>query len=535
MFTLPSCKRSEIPQALPPQSAILPTGASTRSSGPSAGVFTSDREYNLNVIYFVPKDLTALPDYERRLSELLLWAQNWVKQQMANSGYPNKTFGMFTNADKTRIRIITVYGSKTKDQYPYLGGNGAVYEEVNAYFTANPSLKKSMHNLIILPYYKVEADGTLSGGPFYGTGRDCYALDYEGMDIKNLGKTDAAGRVFSAWFGGMVHELGHGLNLPHNRQKVSENNDPQKGMSLMWAGNGTLGISPTFLTATDCAILNVNQVFNPGTDIYYGPATASITRIHASYEASSSSILLSGRFTSSVPVNSVVYYNDPNVNNEGTGVNHDYNAITWESKTIGTDSFYVKMPISELEYKDNATPYDLKVKLVHTNGTITETLYTYKFTDGIPVLNFSTRNELSKQGWTIKSFSSEETTGEGAVNGRAATLIDNNVSTFWHSKWSNPAANYPHEVVVDMASIKSAKGLSLTQRNGLSRAVKNFEIQISNDGVNFSPMGNFVAENINGPQYFNFGSPQSFRYFKVIAKSAWDGEQFAALAELGLI
>jgi hypothetical protein len=88
--------------------------------------------------------------------------------------------------------------------------------------------------------------------------------------------------------------------------------------------------------------------------------------------------------------------------------------------------------------------------------------------------------------------------------------------------------------VIDLGSVKTANGLSLTQRTGLSRAVKNFEVLTSTDGVNFGSVNNYVAQNTNGPQYFNFGSTKTLRYFKVIVNSAQDGLQFAALAELGL-
>ncbi|WP_449437419.1 discoidin domain-containing protein [Pedobacter steynii] len=192
------------------------------------------------------------------------------------------------------------------------------------------------------------------------------------------------------------------------------------------------------------------------------------------------------------------------------------------------------MPIADLVEKADGIPYELKVKLVHDNGTVTEQIYSYTFAAGIPVLNFSTRNELSKTGWSIASFSSEETSGEGAVNGRASKLIDGSGSTYWHSRWSSSATSYPHNVVIDLGSSKTANGLSLTQRSGLSRAVKNFEVLTSTDGINFTSVNNFVAANADGPQYFDFGSAKTFKYLKVIANSAHDGLQFAALAELGL-
>jgi len=142
--------------------------------------------------------------------------------------------------------------------------------------------------------------------------------------------------------------------------------------------------------------------------------------------------------------------------------------------------------------------------------------------------------ELSKTGWSINSFSSEETSGEGATNGRAVTLIDGSESTYWHSRWTTSATNYPHQIVIDLGSSKSAKGLSLVQRSGLSRAIKNFQVLTSTDNVNFTAVNNYVAQNAAGVQHFAFGSTKTLRYLKVIANSAQDGLQFASLAELGL-
>lgn len=148
--------------------------------------------------------------------------------------------------------------------------------------------------------------------------------------------------------------------------------------------------------------------------------------------------------------------------------------------------------------------------------------------------NVAPLTELSKTGWSINSFSSEETSGEGAINGRAATLIDGSHSTFWHSRWTTSATSYPHQIVIDLGSSKSANGLSLVQRSGLSRAIKNFQILTSTDNINFTSVNNYVAQNAAGVQYFAFGSTKTLRYLKVIMTSAQDGLQFASLAELGL-
>lgn len=479
--------------------------------------FSSDRSRNLNIVYFVPSDLDTLPDYQSRLSDILLWLQRFYKDEMSRHGYPDKTFGMFVNSDSL-VRIITIRGTKPKSAYPYEGGSGAVAQEVDAWFAAHPADNTSDHTLIIIPRYEFRPDGTATGGPFYGTGRWCYALDYEDFNIDNIGK---ANNQFTGWFGGLAHELGHGLNLPHNSEKLSEK--PLFGTALMGYGNFTLGKEATLLTAADAAILSANQIFNKDSKNYYDAADAQIDRIHGYYDITKEAIVVSGKFHASSKINSIAYYNDP----EGGG---DYNAVTWESKPIGVDSFYVEMKISDLQYKADSL-YDLRLRFVHDNGIISTFTYNYKFSNNLPVINFSTRAELNKQGWQIYTFSSEETASE---DGASANLIDDNSSTYWHSRWSSNPASFPHEFVIDLGAAKTAQGLSYRHRDGLSRAVRHIEVAYSMDGLTFTSAGNFEVPNLNGPQYLDFIGPISFRFLKIKAMDAWDAEQFASIAEIGL-
>ncbi len=494
--------------------------------------YTSTQARNLNIVYFIPADITAYANYEQRLSAIMLAGQKYFADQMNLNGYGSKTFGLLKDEAKGRVKIVTIKGKLGREQYKKETA-GNITKEISEYFAANPSDKSSEHTLIILPALYLNADGLLPVdgiNPFFGSGKSCFALDYPNFDIKFKG-TDTF--EFTKWYGGLFHELGHGLNLPHNRAKESEVNT--KGTSLMGAGNYTLERTPTFLTRVDCAVLNVNQIFNSDTKTYYSDVTAGISNIQAAFSSATGKITVTGKFASNNPVKTILYFNDPNTpGDNGTGVNKDYNAICWDSQPLGTDAFAVEMPISDLKEKADGIPYELKVKLVHENGSVTETIYNYTFANGIPVLDFSTKAEISKQGWSISSFSSEEISGEGTVNGRAVTLIDGNAASYWHSRWIGSAASYPHNLVIDMGSVKTVNGLSLTQRSGLSRAVKDFELQYSTDGTNFIAINNYIAAKSNGVQYFNLGSAQSFRYFKLIAKSSWDGLEFASLAELGV-
>ena len=495
--------------------------------------YTSDKAHNLNVVYFIPNDVTEPADYHRRISEILLKVQDFFGTEMQRNGYGNKTFGLLKDNVQKRIKLILIKGSQGKSAYPYNGGAVAVQQDITNYKAAHPSEFTGDHYLVILPA-TVNQDGNAEGVgvPFYGLGKFCFALDYADQDIKYLGAGGALGATATKWIGGMVHELGHGLNLPHNRQKFSS--EASLGMALMWGGNNTWGVSKTFLTAADCAVLNVNQIFNNDNKTYYGTSTASIQEIHANYDTGKGAIIVSGKYSSSSVVKDVLFFNDPNVDNEGTGVNKDYNAIVWTSKPISPNSFYIEMPISDLEFKNDNIPYELKVKLVQENGNVIETIYSYTFLNSVPVINFSTRNEISKQGWVAVSFSSEETSGEPAPNGPITNLIDGNAATYWQSKWSGTTAVFPHQFVIDMRAARTVNGIAITQRGGLVAAIKNAELFTSTDGVNFTSAGNFEFGNVNGAQYFDFASSKNFRYFKIVASTAWDGQPFAALAEIGM-
>lgn len=139
---------------------------------------------------------------------------------------------------------------------------------------------------------------------------------------------------------------------------------------------------------------------------------------------------------------------------------------------------------------------------------------------------------LDRTGWTIAGVSSEETSGEGET-GRAVDVLDGDDATYWHSCWTcSPAAEYPHELVIDMQSEQSVDGVAFIQRTTLSRAVKDIEILVSSDNNSFESIGDFVLPNNTDQQNIQFLESKVFRYLKVVSKSAHDGQQFAAMAEI---
>ncbi|MBD0823972.1 discoidin domain-containing protein [Aestuariibaculum marinum] len=139
---------------------------------------------------------------------------------------------------------------------------------------------------------------------------------------------------------------------------------------------------------------------------------------------------------------------------------------------------------------------------------------------------------LSRAGWEVIDYSSQEDQGGEGDTGRCADILDGNPDTFWHSCWNGCTPVPPHFITVDMQTEQEAKGFFLMQRQSLSRNIETCEIQISSDNSNWESLGVFTLEKVKNQQDLAFESPKTFRYFKFIVKTVFDGTDNAALAEL---
>lgn len=76
--------------------------------------------------------------------------------------------------------------------------------------------------------------------------------------------------------------------------------------------------------------------------------------------------------------------------------------------------------------------------------------------------NFPTIYKYDRSGWSVLEVS-DETASDG---GGMATLIDNKLDTYWHSKWEGGNAPLPHWAVIDMASIRNVAKIETYRRAG---------------------------------------------------------------------
>lgn len=484
--------------------------------------YSSDYKYNLNFVYFVPNDVIPNPNYEERLSKILIEGQIFYAKWMQYWGFGNITFGLLKNESNTRVKIHVVYGPQNASAYT---DDFAIKALVETYFQTNPSEKTSDHYLVLTATNKRLDQGEELGHavPFHGRGTWSYALDYPGMSHNNLGKGGLISDKATVYIGGLLHELGHGLNLPHNGPSTSAKDNPNFGMTLMGAGNYSYGKSPTYISFYDAATLSNCQVFSKVLKTFYGTVTNKVNSIAARYE--NGDVIVTGTYSTSVPAKYITFRNILDSDPAG------YQSVTFTEKTVSGNSFSVRMPISEFISKGNFG-YTLQLFFHHDNGSNTTSNYPFKFVNDLPVIDFDDRPLLPRLGWSIVDFSTQQSTAVYA----ASNVLDGHENTYWHTSWGNNQA-HPHYISIQTGNTAvQAKGLSILTRHdnaGTGGKIKDFKVESSMDGQVWTTIYTGTMA-MNGRQYFNFDAVMAFQYFKIVSLNDYEEKTYATLAEVDL-
>lgn len=351
--------------------------------------YQSNQPHNLNVYYFKAADLPLDTSYLRRHSQMLLWLQQYYRQQMQANGYGSKTFGLWaSSATGDSVRIIVINGRKPLNAYRNTnpGGNDSLIQEYRDFKNAHPQYQLSEHSLVLIA---TPGANQMNGLPYYGIGKTCLATDYSQLDLQYMGQSSAVGQLFVTYFGGIAHELGHALNLPHSHQTLSENQNPAQGTNLMADGNYTLTASPTFINRAGAAILNRCQLFNTqsATSFYTGHV-AGLLSLYSQW--GSGTWTISGRFLSNVPVTDINIYQDP-FQSPSAG----YQRVAFSAAPVGpvNDSFRIVMPVAEVmqgssQYPPTG-PWNLAIELVLENGETEERWFPFNYTNRQPSSGFT--------------------------------------------------------------------------------------------------------------------------------------------------
>ena len=124
---------------------------------------------------------------------------------------------------------------------------------------------------------------------------------------------------------------------------------------------------------------------------------------------------------------------------------------------------------------------------------------------------------IGKDGWTIVSCSSEETSGEGD-NGRAQLIIDGNDNTYWHPQWQSSVAQLPHTLVVDMKAVKSVGGFLIKMGGASNRYIKAYDIYGSTDNSSWTKLCSDDKAPVKSEFKALLDEAVNIRYFKIVIR-----------------
>lgn len=174
------------------------------------------------------------------------------------------------------------------------------------------------------------------------------------------------------------------------------------------------------------------------------------------------------------------------------------------------------------KYETYTTPIEFisggKVEAYATSEKLSESLRTSM---QLPIY-------VDRSAWKVVSFSSESG-GEEARN-----VIDGDPTSIWHTRWAEPVAKHPHEIVIDMASLLEVDKFVYQPRNSDNGRIKDYELCFSKDGANWEGKTTGAFENSSATQIVTLQSPIIARYFKLVALSEVHGRAWASAAELNV-
>ena len=358
---------------------------------------TSDlRHKPLRVIYFHAKDRKPLKNHIERWDGILSDIQEFYGAEMAKLGYGEVTITL--EKENGKLILHEVKGREVDKSYSYKSGSkirGEVFEALRAK-GLNPD-KETL--LIVCGLSKTENKKVTIYSPYYGMGANhtrgiCFTADMEWLSVDGLRPDPdkitlqvkehrgyepfTLGRFNTVYIGGTIHELGHGLSLPHN---LATKEEAKRGTALMGAGNYTYRKEwrnqgkGSFLTHSSALRLLVHPLFNGASIKTTEAPNLKFQELEiAQFE---NQIQIVGKIESDIPVIAMIAYNDrENKGQRGYMVNNNYDATSWTS-VISPDKEF-KINISDLR----AGNHQIRLVAVHANGAVTTKRMHYSMTDG---------------------------------------------------------------------------------------------------------------------------------------------------------
>lgn len=292
----------------------------------------------LHVVLWTPADREPAPRFRERLSAILRNIQGFYAREMDRNGFGPRTI-QFDEAENGLIQIHLVKGAKPYASYQTESG-GEIRKECFAPLKSK-GIDPDQETLVIfcnMSNWDPEKKTINQNSPYYAGGTNCGGTAWQvDSPILNLDFLDdheprvkdgqygdiSIGRYNSIFIGGIAHELGHALGLPHNCERPDQRT--AFGTALMGSGNRSYGENlrgegkGSFITQAHAMRLASHPIF-----------CGSVKGMHMSPTARPSDFAIgkegmgfkfTGKVSGEPPVYGVLAYMDP----DGGG---DYDATT---------------------------------------------------------------------------------------------------------------------------------------------------------------------------------------------------------------
>ena len=145
----------------------------------------------------------------------------------------------------------------------------------------------------------------------------------------------------------------------------------------------------------------------------------------------------------------------------------------------------------------------------------------------------NTEVDLTDTKVTFTSQHSEST--EENTDGAAVNVIDGNPNTYWHSKWGDNSITLPQSVTLNLGAEETIYKVDyLARQNSASGRVKEYGIEVSTNGTDFTEVAHGTLDNTTAWQEIEF-IPTAAQYVRFVAYEAYNvGTGSCSLAELKL-
>lgn len=332
----------------------------------------------LRIAYFVPTDRQPLPDRVERLDRVMTEVQAFYRQGMADNGHGPLAF----NLERDARGHLVIHEVKAQGRMHDYGRNDAekVINEVKESLRAD-GLDPDKETVVIFELLLEWKDGKATEvGPYVGGGDfsagAAWVFDDPLLDPRSLaskqpggyyGGPCSIGEFNSHYIGGIAHELGHGLGLPHDKERAADGKE--HGQSLMGGGNHTYGQNlrgegkGTFLSSASAMRLARHPLFT-GKPVPQGaPPSARILQLESSFN--DGKLTLAGRIEAKPSAFGLVVYNDQE------RIESDYDAVGYTARLSPDGDFRVE--IDEF----HPGPYELRLAICHDDGRVSAFEFDY--------------------------------------------------------------------------------------------------------------------------------------------------------------